>query len=374
MSEAHAFLAPSSAGIWGPGGCAAHPRMAHAFPADEETQAAREGTAAHWYLSETAQGRTVAPGALAPNGHPVTDEMIECAQAMIDDIFGLFHELPGTWAIEQRVTMPAIHPQLNWGTADLIAVDMQRRVLHVWDYKFGHRYVDAFENWQLVDYVVGAANFFNVEIDASWTIDARIYQPRSFHAEGPVRKWRTGGERFIELVAQLRDAATAATQPNAPMTTGAHCQDCPARHACPALQRVGGLAIDLSLRGTPHVLPPVNAGIALKMVRAARERLEDMETGLEAQLLGVLRSGGVVPGWEAVQGYGRERWTIPASELVMIGDLAGVDLRKPLEPITPAQARKKGFDEAVISEYSERPLGEVKLKPVEGKSIRKAFQ
>ena len=372
MTDQHAFLAPSSASTWGPGGCPAHPRMAAAFPEDGDTLEAREGQAAHYYVTETALGASVPVGMPAPNGHPVTEEMVECGEAMLSDIQWLGAD---SIFIEQHVTMPRVHPTLNWGRADMIGCSHARRTIYAWDYKFGHGYVDAFENWQLVDYGEGAVDFFGVDHPAGWTLDFRIYQPRSFHADGPVKRWTVKGDRFLELVDQLSVAAHAAVQPDAPMVVGKHCHHCPARHACPALQAAGGLSMDISLRGVPHELTPANAGLALRMVRTARERLEDMETGLEAQILASIRKGVAVPGWDAVQGYGRERWIAPVDEVIALGDLLGEDFRKPPEAITPAQARKKkGVDEAVISVYSEKPPGEIKLKPISGKDVRKAFQ
>lgn len=372
MTTAHAFLAPSSASTWGPGGCAAYPRMASAFPEDGDSLKAREGTAAHWYVTETVEGREPVVGSLAPNGHPVTDEMVECGADMIADIRKLQAQ-PGVMiAIEQRVEMPEVHA-LNWGTADLIGVDLNNKRLYAWDYKFGHRYVDVWENWQLVEYLVGAEHYFNVTITDEWQIDARIYQPRSFHADGQVKKWAPGGKRFRELVADLTVAAHAAAAPDAVLTTGDHCAYCPARHACPALQRAGGVAMDVSLRGSPHVLEPANAGVLLRMVRASRARLEDLETGLEAQVMDAICRGTPVPGWGLEPGVGRERWAQPIADVVALGDALGVDLRKAPEAITPNQARKKGIDGAVISAYSERPKGEMKLKPVDGDAVRKAF-
>lgn len=373
MSD-HAFLAPSSASAWGPGGCPAYPRMAAAFPEDGSTLEAREGDAAHWYVSETALGRRPEMGAVAPNGHPVNEEMAECAWAMVTDICAKIEDPAVMTATEQRVEMPEIHPTLNWGRMDFGAIDPTKRILYAWDFKYGHGYVDVFENWQLVDYAVGAARHFGVTIDHTWTIDNRIYQPRSFHEDGQIKRWVCDGARFLELRAQLAAAATAAVDPDAPMVTGVQCHHCPARHACPALKRVGGVAMDMSLRGVPLELEPENAGLLLRMVRTARERLEDLETGLDAYVSEALRSGVRIPGWEMKPGTARERWTQPVADVLALGAVLGVDLQKPVEPITPAQARKKGIDAAVISAYSERPPGAVKLQPVDEKDIRKAFQ
>lgn len=372
--EAHAFLAPSSAGVWGPGGCPASPRMAQAFPEDGETQEAREGEAAHWWMAEAVEGREWPEGSQAPNGVPTTAEMAECAERMVADIRALLPDMMVSHVLEERVHMPQIHPTLNWGRVDFGAINVDTRTLYAWDYKFGHGYVDVFENWQLVDYIVGIANHFGVTITPEWTIDMRIYQPRSFHEDGPVKRVTIGGARFLELQAMLAAAAHEAAQPDAPMRTGAHCEHCPARHACPALRKVGGLAVDMSLRGVPSELSAVNAGLALRTIRTARERLEDLETGLEAQIMAAIRKGEPATGWTLEQGYGREKWTQPVADVLALGAALGHDLAKPQEAITPAQARKKGIDEAVISAYSEKPKGEMKLRPLDEKSIRKAFQ
>lgn len=375
MTEAHAFLAPSSAGVWGPGGCPASPRMAQAFPEDGETQEAREGEAAHWWMAEAVMANPVPEGTPAPNGVPTTAEMAECAERMVADIQPLMWKKPIIdTVLEQRVHMPQIHPTLNWGRVDFGAVNFAERILYPWDYKFGHGYVDVFENWQLVDYTVGIANHFGVTITPEWTIDMRIYQPRSFHEDGPVKRMTVGGARFLELQAMLAAAAHEAAQPDAPMRTGPHCEHCPARHACPALRKVGGLAVDMSLRGVPSELSAANAGLALRTIRTARERLEDLETGLEAQIMAAIRKGEPATGWTLEQGYGREKWTQPVADVIALGVALGHDLAKPQEAITPAQARKKGIDEAVISAYSEKPKGEMKLRPLDEKSIRKAFQ
>lgn len=375
MTDAHAYLAPSSASIWGPGGCPAYPRMAKLYPDQGDDTAAREGEAAHHWLTETIRDRpSPAVGSLAPNGHPITDEMVECGTRMMLDVFTL-RATPGLrWAVEQAVKMPRVHAE-NWGRCDFGAVDETARVLYVWDYKYGHRYVDAFENWQLVDYAEGLAGLFGVTLDVTWTIDARIYQPRSFHPDGPVKRWPGyTGLRHGELLHKLAIAAHEASRPSAPMSTGDHCGYCPARHACPALRRAGGLAVDMSLWGVPHDMSPADAGLALRIIRTARERLEDLETGLEAQVMAAVRSGASDTGWEVFQGYGREKWTQPAADVIAMGKALGKDLAKPLEPITPNQARKLGIDAAVISAYSEKPPGEMKLRPLDGRQVRKAFQ
>jgi len=365
------FLPPWAANKWGPGGCPAFPRMLQEFPDDQDHPSAREGQAALHYITETIRGRPV--GEYATNKHPITQDMRDDGEQMLTDMRAVIQ--PGVeWCIEQELQMPQVHPTMNRGRIDFGAIDWNTRTVHSWEYKYGHTDVDVYENWQLVDYAVGLVNLFNVPLsDAPWTIDFRVYQPRSFHGSGPMKRWNVNGPKFYELVDRLAASAAEASQPGAPFRTGPQCDNCPARHACPALRAVGGRSIDMSKRGLPHVLEPLQAGIALREIRAARERLEDLETGLEAQIMADLRAGKTVPYWEAVPSQGREKWDVPADVVISTAKLMGHDLAKPVEALTPAQARKKGFDETVISAYASRQPGEIKLKPVDSKAVRKAF-
>lgn len=370
----HAFLAPSSAHIWGaPDGCPAYPRMAALYPDDEETPESREGTAAHWYLEETLRGNPVKAGDVAPNGHPVTQEMVECAADLLADVESWRFDCAGMFLIEQRVHMPRIHPTLNWGTLDIAGVNLAAKKIRHRDYKFGHRYVDAWENLQCVDYVVGVARHFGITITEEWTIEVGIFQPRCYHPEGPKKIWTCTGARFLELADSLAYAARKATEPDAPMHTGDHCRDCSARYDCPALIAAGGASVDLSLRGVPQVLTPQKAGLVRSHITGAIARLEALQSGIDAQIEAYIRKGQHVPGCELRAGDGREFWTVPVEEVYALGDLFGKELRKP-EARTPAQARKLGIDEAVISAYSSRRKGELKVTAMDDNRAAKAFK
>jgi hypothetical protein len=375
MAGVHAFLAPSAADRWGPDGCSGYPSMAAKYPQTEESEAAREGDAYHHMVTERLRGHAVKVGDIAPNGYPITDEMIEAGADILADAATWIGQ-GVRWATEQRIEMPNIHPTLNWGTSDLIGCDDAKRVLYVRDNKFGHLYVDAYENWQCIDYAVGAARFFGITIDATWTVDIGIFQPRSYHPDGPRKIWHVPGARFLELADSLAYAARKATEPDAPLSTGPHCDYCEARHACVALMRAGQRGIDVSMRPIPHDLTPAALGVMRTQIARAIDRLEALASGLDAQGLAMVQSGQRVPGWGRKQGMGRERWVIPLDDLFAIGDAFGVDARKP-GALTPKQMRdalkKKGIDGSVILDYSETPIGEVKFVPVDDDAAAKIF-
>lgn len=376
---AHAPLPPSGAQRWGPDGCAASANMEALYPEDEESPESREGTAAHHYATETAAGRVVNAGDLAPNGVPITKEMVECADDILRDIADTAKASPGADAlrIENRVSAAAtIHPD-NWGTPDFYLLVRLVRRLHVWDYKYGHRYVDAFGNWQCLDYAAAILESEGVPIEEwpLWSVTITIAQPRNYHPDGPLREWHLSGAQLVERTDRLRAAAAAARSPNAPMKTGEHCRDCKARHACPALERVAMGLVDLSMTGQPVNLPPAAAGLELAIIRAAMKRLGARATGLEEELLAHARAGRPTPFWRAEYSYGREKWRedVPVAQLVTLGEIYGIELLKPPTAITPAQARKAGVDKEVVAGFSFTPRGAMTLVPFTDDDIAKRF-
>jgi hypothetical protein len=375
----HARLAPSSAHIWAY--CGASVRMQEQYPENDDGDEAREGVAAHWYVSETLYGRQPVVGAHAPNGETITQEMVDCGGLFVADVRDTLAACgPGVqWYVEQPVKMPVVHPE-NWGTPDVLIVDHANKRLHVFDYKYGHRFVDAGENLQLIDYAIGGLSDHVPAADwPAWSVSVTIGQPRNYDRYGPLREWRVTGAALLDKwVPFLADAARRATAPDSPFQTGEYCRDCTARHACPALQAAGALAIDVSLQGTPVDLPPHAVGLELRQIGDAIKRLEARKTGLEEHALGLIRSGTSVPFFTAQHSVGRERWTLPVEQVFALGDTLGADLRKKPEAITPNQARaaftKAGVDDAVITAYAEQPRGALRLERAEDNAASLAFE
>jgi len=380
----HSPLAPSSAHIWAPdNGCRGSVALQQAYPSPEDSPEAREGTAAHWYVAELLNGRDVPVGAVAPNGHPVTAEMVDAAQSILVDIRDTLkaahsHDL----RVEQRVMAASVH-EASYGTPDAYLMDRPQRTLHVWDFKYGHRFVDAVRNWQLLNYAIAIFDMEGLSPDVpfdhplswhSWQITLTIAQPRNYHSVGPLREWYLSGAALADTyLPTLRNAAHQAMAPGAPYTTGEHCRDCSGRHVCPALQRAGALAMDVSLQAQPVELPPHAVGLELRQIDDALKRLEARRTGLEEQALGLIRGGTGVPFFSAEHASGREDWQVPKAQVVALGDLFGVDLRKEAT-LTPAQARKAGIPPEAMDGWTARPSGAVKLKRVNDEAAKLAFE
>ena len=384
-ADAHSILAPSSAERAVP--CPASvklERWALATPAPNgdlvtaDTIEAAEGIAAHWALAEMLYGREPTVGARAPNGVFLTDEMIEGADIMAEDVEVTLipHGLkPTDGAIEVAVNIPRTH-ELCWGTPDyrvwLPASAMGRPTLALWDFKFGHRIVEVFENWQCLDYASGCVSATKLS-DLNVDVIATIVQPRGYHRAGPVRRWRFNMADARGLVNIRSNTAHEALGPDPKARPGPHCRDCIARHACPTLQRAGYAAMDEAGKALPLELTPEAMGIELRMLREARKRIEARESGLEEQILGTIKRGGSVPGWAIEHGAGRQRWKLPDAHIIAVGQMLGINVAKPPEAVTPLQASKLGLPTEHLAGLIDTPRSVAKLVPDDGARARKVF-
>lgn len=357
--------------------------MNQAYP-QPDTPESLEGNAAHWVFAEMLAGRPVSEGMAAPNGVIVTEEMIEGGELVVDTLYSRLNaagfnvtELAAV-QVEKPVAIPAVHAQC-WGTPDIRAFSPSRMVLELIDYKFGHRFVDEYENDQCIAYVAGIvdeiAEYLRMGaggVDQMLRVNITIIQPRCFYKGAPVRTWSILASELRGHVNKLAHAADIALRPNPPAVTNPGCIDCPGRHACPALQKAAYSDAEFAVSSSPVELPPVAASLELKMMERALERLQSRVEGMRETVAAYIRQGHRVPFHRAEQGHGRQQWTMPPEQVIAMGQLMGVDLSKPSVK-TPKQALKSGVDEAVIKAYSVVPLGKVNLVPDNPADARRVF-
>lgn len=361
----HSRLSPSASSRWV--FCPGSITMEARFPETTRSEAAEEGTASHFVGSESLSGRAIpAGGQTAPNGVILTAEMIESAEVYTEAVAAAAPR--GTLLqIEKAIRVSRVHADC-WGTPDLWYFDPATWALHVWDYKYGFGIVEPFENWQGICYAAGALDIVAANmghpagsIDQRVTVVIHIVQPRPFHAAGPAREWRVKASDLRGYINRLEVAAAEALGANPRTVSGDYCRYCSARHACPAAQKAAMFAVDVTDRAVPEELTPAALAIELRTLQRAAKALEYRLTGLESQAIAALQAGGYVPGFGLQSGAGRPAWTVPAPEVFALGELFGLDLRKPPEPITPAQAKKAGLDSAMVAAYSEAKGSGIKL-------------
>lgn len=383
----HSIIPPSSAGIWGkPDGCTGWVLMSQTYPETEESPEAKEGTASHevaaQMLEANARACLGAPkrdelvGTAASNGVIISEEMFDGAKEYADDVATVMRDR-GVFGgphlgIEKRIEAKRVHG-LSFGTVDCFLYDQKRGDLFIWDYKFGREVVEAYENWQAINYAAGLIEELEINgvADQYTTVHIRIAQPRAFHRDGTIREWRVKASDMRAHFNTLNGNAHKALGPDAETRSGAHCKHCTARHACQAALSAGIRLYEASAKPVPVELSAEALSVQYAIVQRARKQLEYLETGFEEQIKGLIRGGANVQGYRVEEGLGRERWK-SVEEVIALGDMLGHDLRKG-GAVTPNQARKLGIDAAVIMAYSETPRTGLKVVPDNGNKAKSIF-
>lgn len=311
----------------------------------------------------------------APNGVVIDDEMLEAAEMMVDDV--LARAVGAILHIEEFVGCPSVHPE-NGGTPDVwlvVAAPPGGWVLRIYDFKYGHRFVDAWENWQCLDYAGGILDTHLRGYDRNKiTVEINVVQPRNYHPSGPIRRWsiEAGDTQLGRYTIQLHERAAIATSNSPWVQVGEECRDCRGRHACEALQ-IAADGIADSIRDLAVAeLPPDALGIHLRALERAEAILDARLTGLREQAAITIRAGTRVPFYALKQATGREKWSKSVEEITILGDMLGLQLSKP-SVITPAQARRLGVTDEIVSAYADRPPGEFKLSPVTQDDVKRIF-
>lgn len=372
MSVGHARAAFSALHLTVP--CPGSLQLQERMPPQPSTDEDREGTAAHYVATTMASGRAWKLGdTFESEGQTwtVDIEMLNGARLFRDVCDKM---MPLVLRVEDTVSASRIHPTDCWGTPDAFTYDVGLKYLKIPEYKYGHRYVEVFENYQLSAQAEGVIERLNLG-DDEITVELIVVQPRSYHKDGPVRRWRIKRSRLNPVTALVRDQVALALGLNPPTAVGEQCLDCKARQACVTLGRTTAHVVDYAGSAELVDLPDAALGAELRLVRDAQQRLKARETGLAMQAEKRLREGGTVPWFGLEATAARLTWNegVTVDDLRGMGQAFGVELLNPVEPITPTQAKASGLDEAVISLYSSRKSGAMKLVAVNNTAAKKVF-
>jgi hypothetical protein len=360
---------------------------------DEQTVPAAEGTAAHWVASTMLESWIATPSqeislALgvdfidkpAPNGVIVPEEMVEHALVYVKDVLKMAQQrgtLSNTF-VERYVQIHSVHPE-NEGTLDsgVFMDDQEAKTFRLWDFKYGWGIVEPFGNWQLIDYCIGLLAEWEARgIGPPEVVEICIVQPRPYHPLGPIRVWRTTPAELFSYYQQLHASAHEALGPSPMCTPGAHCYAtrCSARHACSALNAAVMQGLDFVDTAVPAELSGLALANEIKVLRLYESMFEARKSGIEERGLSQVKGGQMVPGFGAEAGKGRTKWKSEQKQAAVdMCSLMGVDIKKPLELITPKQAEAKGIDSAVISSYIETPTTGLKLVEVDTETANQIF-
>ena len=359
--------------------------MSQTYPDLDESQDSKDGTASHECGANliplmscgTAYKLSDFVGTTASNGVVMTEAMVEGAELYARDVAAVMGTIdlgPGAaFGIESRVYATRIHPE-SWGTPDAWVYDRIRRILYVWDYKFGRRYIDEYENWQLINYAAGILDKLGINgaEDQNVVVKMRVIQPRAYGPRGSIREWSVKACDLRGHFNTLRQNAEIALSDKAEFKSGPHCRDCPGRHACDAALQGGWQLYEASTAPIPQELDPLQLGTQLDLVRRAIQQLEYLETGYAAQVEHIVRKSGRVPGYGVETTFGRLAWAKPLKEVVAMGLMFDHDLIKE-ECITPTKAIELGIDAAIVNGYSTKRTTGVKVKRINENDIKRLF-
>jgi hypothetical protein len=386
VSGTHSILAPSGAPIWMQ--CARAPGLQAPYQDAPPTEESLEGDAAHWVALQIAlayaaicSGNEDAPGAEFPRVKSNAPNGVEIDQDMIDG-GELFADVVGPEAVhEQRLAIHLVHPHC-YGTPD--ARFKQPRIWRLYDYKYGHRWVEVYKCWQLIGYTAG---MLEETPRTEWPdfIEHVVVQPRSYGPEGPVRRWTYPIDEIVHLINDMHTQAALAVdesgvpRPDAPAKTGPECRDCKARHACTLFQSVAGGIVDSAGRADLFELPAPQVAAELSYLDAAIQRLEARRGALAIQAETLLARGQFVPGYAMESSPGNLAWLdgVGVDEVAELGNTLGVVLIRDPQPVTPTQAKtilkRRALDPELLEAYASRPRGKMKLVQSTTIKARKAF-
>lgn len=358
----HSIIACSSAHRWGaPGGCRASALLEAMYPETEEREEAREGTAvaelgAAMVTAEARAGVNYPTPEFRPaNGVIITDELWQCAKAYADIVARRMQETLNfnPW-VEAKVRAPRVHPTESYGTLDCALIHFNK-IVDLYELKAGFVRVDAFENWQSINYAAGILDQLQVNglDDQQWLFRLHVVQPRYYKRRGIIDTWEINGAHLRGYINQLAHAAAEALSNNAKVNPGPHCYGCSALAHCDSALNYAFKIFQQADEIGVRELPPAALGLQLRFIKRAIEQLGYLEAAYAPVVELKIRSGQSVPGWGTKDKYGRENWTASYEQRTTIADLMGVDIRKK-ETLTPRQAILAKLPEELVKELSSR--------------------
>lgn len=348
---------------------------------DERSEKKREGRAFHELaekmISAGTTDLTELVGTLSTDGVVYNDEMFEAARLYVDDVFTNAQGAT-EFRIERMVPVDRVFPGV-YGFIDCSFYLPWKKELVVYEAKYGHKYVDVYENWQMILYAYGLAEQLGLDGGDQLVTNIRfiLVQPRSYHSDGPIREWVVGLADLRAYFNKANDSANEAYGGNPRCIPGPQCGNCNGTHACTALQQSIYSAYDHIDHAGGAQLTGTNLSLEYKKLSHYMELMKARINGLGAQLTEELRQGTTGHMYANKPKFGRRTWDKPREEIIAVGSLMGIDLLsdKPAETplITPAQAEKKGIDGDVISEYCSKPNRGFELVEINSATMRHVF-
>lgn len=360
MSNEHAFLQPSAAGIWGgENGCRLYPTL-HPLFFEKESEQAIRGRIGHDFGRMMIEKHIFDTGVMpirkevvgsVIEGITVDHEIYDGAQVYASYVVKLIEglKIPDKMIfIERRVSCPDIHPEM-FGTGDIFITGCD--YLCNIDYKGGRIPVMADGNLQQTCYLSGmmSERGINGLSDQSLRVVKTIIQPFANDVHGAIRTWVGVGSDLRNDVNILKQSAIEVYSPDPIARSGEHCRFCDARYACSASLNAMDRLYEAAVVSSKNLIQDDAAALAANYSVACKayDRIKKIRDALGEKIESQLRVGKAVPGYQLESVEGSLKYAVPPDTVIAIGAGSGIDLSVP-KVLTPLQAIGEGMPEAVI--------------------------
>jgi hypothetical protein len=347
--------------------CPGMVRLVRPYLPRPDTEETLEGNVADWVAQRYQAGFNVLAGTKPiDNGPPVDDEMIRGGI--------LWRDTVGREGVTQMMLVcETLHP-LWLGTPDHWRWNPQTRELWVHEYKYGHRFVDAYECYQLTDYATAILDAIGEGQATDIVIHLIVVQPRYYAAE-PVREWKLNSGQLRAYTNISHAATVEALGDNPRCRTGPACFDCAASHSCETLAQGVSHAVQFVGRAQSVAIPVESISTQLELINKATELLEAQANGLRAQAEAYFFRGKRIVGQRMKHKEGRLKWVAPVADVIAAAQAQGVNVVESTEPhvCTPTQAINRGMSVAVVDTLATRPPRGWELVRDDGTEANKRF-
>ena len=348
------MLSPSHAGTWFncPGSTLLNDTLPSVIERDEKKSL--EGTAKHalsesMFVNEISASDIV--GTTDKSGILITQEFFDVCDYYTKEVFK--YSKNDQIIVEQKVNFDCIYPGMT-GFIDAHNFNAEHKVLRIYDAKFGHRFVPAFENPQLIIYAAGLIKYYGMQ--DSDQVELYISQPQCFHGDRSEQQWIVTVSDLHPYIENIKQAALDALSPNGDCHVGKWCINCPARYGCQTLQRNVLSMTDYISVATPQLLDGNGLAYEYKLLKRTKELLTARLTGLEAKIEHDINNHEVVNGISMIDKYSNLKWRkgITKKDVINMCKIFGVDAEKTAEMFTPSQLIHLGISKDIIDKYSVR--------------------
>lgn len=326
----------------------------------EQSDDARIGIAAHWLASEYLKGNITDLDEWidrkSPNSVYMDSDLVDHVRWFVEGVSR--DRSTHKKFVEHDMTAHNADRSITIGCrADFLTDDLAdyNRRIRIDDFKYGYRIIEPENNWTLIAYAL--AYIADKRVDADTCIEFRVWQPRPFHPNGPMRVWIIDAAHL----SALRDKmfATLAATSNT-LVTGQYCVRCPARSNCPAIRKASMSLLDVVEQAIPDDMTMDDMSLMMDALTAADHTLKQYRDSLSERITDAITRGQTVRNYRLQPYEGARDWR-PGIDAKTLELLTDKPVSKPAPLLTPTQL-KKAFPPNVLESLTYRKPGGVKLR------------